>query len=282
MRSQPAKQTSTDLPIRQHRFCQAAHKTLFLSDLHLGAQSARPDLALRFLLENPAETVYLVGDIVDHWHPLGAHWPRAHHQVLLHILGLARNGARVIYIPGNHDAFFRQYAGTQFGGIEVASEATHIAADGRRYLVTHGDCCDVFAARAPVLARIGSVAETAARRVDGLQKRVNRRFGRAEWTAIHRMIDRTNATIRARDRFEERLITLARKRGFDGIICGHFHQPRLHEVEGIVYANCGDWVGSNTALVEGVCGGMRLLGIRENPSTLPATSAPEDEHLLVV
>jgi UDP-2,3-diacylglucosamine pyrophosphatase LpxH len=237
------------------------HRALFLSDMHLGARASRPDLILRFLAENAAETLYLVGDIADNWHPLAQNWTEVHHRVLRHILGLARTGTRVIYIPGNHDAFFRQYAGTTFSGIEVRLESTHCAADGRSYLVVHGDCADVFARRAPVLARLGSLIETAAHRVDGAQRRVCGLVRASDRTGIERLICNTNAMIRRYDRFEERLSDLARARGQDGIICGHFHQPALHRDHGTIYANCGDWVGSNTALAEAPDGRISLLAM---------------------
>ncbi|MCR8725902.1 UDP-2,3-diacylglucosamine diphosphatase [Frigidibacter sp. ROC022] len=254
------------------------HQTLFLSDMHLGARGSRPDLILRFLQENEAETLYLVGDIADNWHPLAQNWTEPHHQVLHHILDLARNGTRVIYIPGNHDAFFRQYAGTDFGGIEVRLEATHRAADGRSYLVVHGDCADVFARRAPLLARLGSLIETGAHHLDGLMRSISRRMRKSEWTGIARMIDATNATIRHWDRFEERLSDLASARGHDGIVCGHFHQPALHSAHGVIYANCGDWVGSNTALAEGFDGQIRLLELSpETETTAPESRRPQTE-----
>ena len=237
------------------------HQTLFLSDMHLGARASRPDLILRFLEENEAETIFLVGDIADNWHPLTRNWTEAHHRVLRHILSRAQDRTRVVYIPGNHDAFFRQYAGTTFSGIEVRLEATHRAADGRSYLVVHGDCADVFARRAPVLARLGSLIETAAHGLDEAQRRATRRIRKSDWTGIERLIGTTNAMIRKHDRFEERLAYLAESRGFDGVICGHFHQAALHRDHGVVYANCGDWVGSNTALAEGFDGRMTLLTI---------------------
>lgn len=246
------------------------HRALFLSDSHLGARGARPDLVLRFLEENRAETLFLVGDIVDNWHPLAANWSASHHRVLHHILALAQSGTRVVYIPGNHDAFFRHYAGTSYSGIEVLLETSYQAADGRRYLVTHGDCCDIFARRAPLLARLGAMAETTAQLVDAGQKRLSRHLGLGDWHGITRTIDRTNSLIRARDRFEERLAALAADRGFDGIICGHFHQAALSRIDGIIYANCGDWVGSNTAVVENQSGRLRLVGLVRTPEVEPA------------
>ncbi|MBU2359655.1 MAG: UDP-2,3-diacylglucosamine diphosphatase [Alphaproteobacteria bacterium] len=237
------------------------HRSMFLSDMHLGTRMCRPDLILSFLDAHRAETVYLVGDIVDNWHPLTKNWSAAHHQVLRRLLDLPQTGSRVVYLPGNHDAFFRAYVGGSFGGIEVERDAMHQSADGRRLLVTHGDQCDVFARRAPVLARLGSLLETGARSLDVMQRKGSRAVGLSEWNGITRQISRSNALIRGYDRFEERLCDLARERGADGIVCGHFHQPALREQDGCVYANCGDWTEHGTGLVEGFDGALRLLSL---------------------
>ncbi|WP_159453229.1 UDP-2,3-diacylglucosamine diphosphatase [Aquimixticola soesokkakensis] len=260
------------------------HRSLFLSDLHLGAKSARPDLILAFLRQNTADTVYLVGDIVDNWHPLAQNWTQEHHDVLHHLLALPAQGARVIYVPGNHDAFFRQYAGRMYEGIEVRLDAVHRAADGAQYLVVHGDCCDVFSRRAPILSRLGAMIETGVRSLDALQKAVTRRLDWRDWDGIERTISATNAMIRKHDRFEERLSDLARAGGYDGVICGHFHQASLRDIEGVTYANCGDWVGSNTAMVEGADGRLRLIGSPQapHPSRRFDVAAEEGEHALAI
>ncbi len=249
----------------QHR--KVMHRAIFLSDMHLGTRMAHPDKILGFLESHAAETYYLIGDIVDNWYPLTLNWTPSHHEVLRRILALPQSGSRVVFIPGNHDAFFRNYAGTNFGGIEVVNKATHLAADGRRYLLTHGDCCDVFSVRAPIMARVGSLIEKVARGVDAAQKPILQRLGLNRWSGIDRAINRTNAAIRKHDRFEERLSDLARAGGYDGIVCGHFHQPALHDAHGVIYANCGDWTGCNSAIVEDVNGRLGLLGMA--PATSP-------------
>jgi UDP-2,3-diacylglucosamine pyrophosphatase LpxH len=257
------------------------HRAIFLSDMHLGTRMARPDLILAFLDLHVADTVYLVGDIVDNWHPLHRNWRPDHHAVLRRLLALPMTGSRVVFLPGNHDAFFRNYIGTTFGGIEVAREALHHTADGRRFLVTHGDCCDVFAAHAPAMARAGALIETAMRGIDASQRHLLRRLRPQAWGGIENLIHRSQTAIRKLDRFEVRLAELALRRGYDGVICGHFHQPALHDIGGVVYANCGDWAGSNTALVEAGDGTLSLLGNGDATtralSVRPArTAAPED------
>lgn len=265
-------------PARPARPSQNQHRSLFISDLHLGAQAARADQAFRFLSENRADTLYLVGDIVDNWHPLAANWKDSHHQVLQLILDMARDGTRVVYTPGNHDSFFRRFAGTCFGGIEVALDCGHIAADGRRYLITHGDSCDIYARRAPMLSRLVSMGETAMRRVDSGLKWAAQRLGRSETRAIERLIDLVNGLIRASDRFEQRLVALARERGYDGIVCGHYHEAALRKLDGVLYANCGDWVGSNTALVEDHSGNLRLVGLPEVDPALQGHQRPRQNE----
>ena len=255
-----------------------SHRSIFLSDMHLGTRLSRADLILDFLGTHDAETVYLVGDIVDNWYPLSGNWKPAHHQVLQRLFDLPRTGTRVVYVPGNHDDFFRNYVGTSFGGIEIERDVVHQAADGRRYLVTHGDICDVFSLRAPLLARVGSLIERIAMGVDVAQRHVLRRVGQPEWFGIERAISRTNAAIRKYDHFEERLTHLAKSGGYDGIICGHFHHPALHNGFGTTYANCGDWSGNNTAIVEDFDGRLDLVRVYEKTAFEPTIATDYEEE----
>ena len=143
---------SDELPERRFR-------TLFISDVHLGARGSQADRLLDFLRSHDADTIYLVGDIVDGWQlRSGWYWPQAHNDVVQKLLRKARKGARVIYVPGNHDEFLREYYGTHFGGVEVAETALHVGADGKRYLVIHGDHFDLVVTQARWLALLGDKA----------------------------------------------------------------------------------------------------------------------------
>src|SRR6516164_2619004 len=128
-------------------------RTLFLSDVHLGTRGCQADKLLDFLRHYEADTIYLVGDIVDGWQLKSAwYWPQLHNDVVQKLLRQARKGVRLFYIPGNHDEFLRDYYGTHFGGIEVLEDAVHVAADGKRYLIVHGDLFDVIIRHARTLA----------------------------------------------------------------------------------------------------------------------------------
>src|SRR6202142_3724699 len=140
---------SEDQPERRFR-------TLFISDVHLGARGSQADKLLDFLRIHDADTIYLVGDIVDGWALKSSwHWPQAHNDVIQKLLRKARKGTRLIYIPGNHDEFLRDYFGTHFGGVVVTEQATHVGADGRRYVVIHGDQFDGRIKRARRFAALG-------------------------------------------------------------------------------------------------------------------------------
>ena len=232
---------------------------LFLSDLHLGSRACRDDLLLSFLQVHTADVIYLVGDIIDTWLPLGAHWSAAQHQILALLIDRARHGTRLVYTPGNHDAFFRRFIGQSMLGIEVVDRILHQAADGRRYLVVHGDEGDIFEERFPALSRLSCRIDNGVRGLIGWWNARRAALGLPRSTLAERMVRRFNNLVRACDAFEERLSALALRHGADGIICGHFHKPALHADFGPAYANCGDWVENATALVETASGRLRLI-----------------------
>jgi len=232
---------------------------LFLSDLHLGSRACRDDLLLSFLQAHTADVIYLVGDIIDTWLPLGVHWTAAQQQVLAILFDRARQGARLVFTPGNHDAFFRRFIGQSMLGVEIHDRIVHKAADGRRYLVVHGDETDLFDARFPKLSRLSTRLDSGMRGLVGWINTRRQRRGLPKSNLAERVVKRFNDIVRACDAFEERLSDVARKHKADGIICGHFHKPALHADHGVEYANCGDWVENATALVETANGRLLLI-----------------------
>ncbi|HEY7901720.1 MAG TPA: metallophosphoesterase, partial [Caulobacteraceae bacterium] len=137
----------------------ARYRAVFISDIHLGTRGCQAELLLDFLRHMSCERLYLVGDIVDGWRMKGGwFWPQAHNDVVQKILRQARKGATVTYIPGNHDDRVRDFCGVHFGGVVVARDAIHQTADGRRFLVLHGDEFDAAVRLAPWLAFAGDWA----------------------------------------------------------------------------------------------------------------------------
>lgn len=246
-----------------------ATRTLFLSDLHLGAPACRADAILDLLNRFSAGTIYLVGDVFDTWHPFDRPWPAAQRRVLSRLLDLARAGIPIVYVPGNHDCIFRDLAGQMLSGVSVQMEAWHVTAGGQRLLVTHGDAEDILSHRLPAFARAGALLEALVRLAGAALNMAAGAVGAGPWDGADRLIRAVNRRMRAIDAFEQRLSRLAIARGADGVVCGHFHQPALHRDHGTLYANCGDFVEHCTALVEHHDGRLELVAAATADATLP-------------
>jgi UDP-2,3-diacylglucosamine pyrophosphatase LpxH len=226
-------------------------RTLFISDVHLGARGCQADLLLDFLRFHEADCVYLVGDIVDGWQLRSSwYWPQAHNDVVQKLLRKARKGARTIYVPGNHDEFLRDYCGTHFGGIEVVERAIHEGADGRRYLVIHGDHFDLVVTQARWLALLGDKAYELAIMANRLFNKLRRHLGFPYWSLSQWAKLKVKNAVNFIGQFEKTLVAEAQRHHADGVICGHIHHAVIHDDYGIRYVNCGDWVESCTAIVE--------------------------------
>ncbi|MFC7053708.1 UDP-2,3-diacylglucosamine diphosphatase [Hansschlegelia quercus] len=235
-------------------------RTLFISDVHLGTKGCQAEMLLEFLRHNEADTLYLVGDIVDGWRLKQSwYWPQAHNDVVQKLLRKARKGSRVIYIPGNHDEFLRKYYGQHFGGVEVAETAIHEAADGRRYLVIHGDFFDMVVRHAKWLALLGDWAYETALTLNRYLNAARRSLGLSYWSLSAWAKMRVKNAVNFIGRFEDTLSAEARRHQVDGVICGHIHHAAIQQMNGVIYVNTGDWVESCTAIAEHEDGRLELI-----------------------
>ena len=235
-------------------------RTLFISDVHLGARGSQAERLLDFLRVHDADTIYLVGDIIDGWALKSHwHWPQSHNDFVQKMLRRVRKGARVLYIPGNHDEFLRSYYGTHFGGIEVAERAIHQGLDGKRYLVIHGDMFDLVVQNARWLAHLGDRAYDLAIQMNRLVNAFRHMFGSPYWSLSQWAKLKVKNAVNYIGAFEQTLAAEARRHEADGVICGHIHYAVIRNYDGIRYMNCGDWVESCTALVEHHDGRFEIL-----------------------
>jgi len=235
-------------------------RTVWISDIHLGTPGCQADALLDFLRHTDCDTLYLVGDIVDGWQlRRNWYWPQAHNDVLQKLLRKARKGTRVIYVPGNHDEFARSYLGHNFGGIDVAEEWIHTTADGRRLWVTHGDFFDGVVQCAKWLALVGDWAYTLTLRLNVQFNRLRARLGLPYWSLSNYLKQRVKRAVSYVSDFESALAREARIRGMDGVVCGHIHHAEMRDIDGILYANDGDWVESLTALCEHPDGRLEII-----------------------
>jgi UDP-2,3-diacylglucosamine pyrophosphatase LpxH len=239
---------------------QRTFRAIFISDVHLGTRGCRAEQLLDFLRWHDADTIYLVGDIIDGWQLRhGWHWPQAHNDVVQKLLRKGRKGSRLVYVPGNHDDFLRGYFGRHFGGVEVAPQVVHVGADGRRYIVMHGDQFDLVVKNARWLAFLGDHAYTFALALNTALNWVRRRFGLPYWSISKWAKARVKEAVNYIGEFEKTLSIEADRHRTDGVICGHIHHAVIRKISDTWYVNCGDWVESCSAAVEHFNGEFEIL-----------------------
>ncbi len=258
------------------------YRTIWISDLHLGSAGCQSDALLDFLTHHDCDTLYLVGDIIDGWQLKRRWiWPQGHNDVVQMILRKARKGTQVIYVPGNHDDFARNYVDHHFGGIEVVYDAEHTTIDGKRLWITHGDLFDGVMQYARWLAYLGDRLYQSALLANAWFNRARARMGLGYWSLSQFLKHKVKDAVSFITAFENALIQEARRRGYDGVVCGHIHKAELREVDGILYCNDGDWVESRTALVEHWDGRLEIIewspplaaGQAIEPARVPAQAA---------
>jgi len=236
------------------------YRTIWLSDFHLGTKDAQVDYLLDFLRHNESDTLFLVGDILDGWALSRSwHWSQTHNDIIQKILRKARKGTRVVYLPGNHDEFIRDYLGLCLGRIHVMDDAIHKTADGRKLLVLHGDEFDGMLQHAKWISVMGSRAYRALLLINRGLNRARRWMGMPYWSLSAYMKHTTKRAVQAIANFEHAMIEVAKQKKVDGVICGHIHHAEIRQVQSILYANSGDWMESCTALVEHFDGRIELL-----------------------
>ena len=235
-------------------------RAVFISDLHLGTPGCQAGPLLDFLKSHPSDYLYLVGDIIDGWQLRKRwYWPQAHNDVVQKLLRRARKGCRVVYVPGNHDEFARQFTGHHFGGIELAQEAVHVTATGERLWVVHGDYFDGVVQCARWLAHLGDNLYEFTLKVNRHLNSLRARLGLPYWSLSAYLKHKVKKALNYVMDFEAAVAHEARRRGHQGVVCGHIHRAELRRIEGVLYCNDGDWVESRTALVEHFDGRLELV-----------------------
>lgn len=236
------------------------YRAVFISDLHLGTPGCQADALLDFLKSHTSDYLYLVGDIIDGWQLRRKwYWPQAHNDVVQKILRRVRKGCHVVYVPGNHDEFARDFVDQHFGGIEVLEETSHTMLDGRRFWLVHGDYFDAVVKYAKWLAYLGDNLYELALRLNRHFNRVRRYMGLPYWSLSAYLKSKVKKALNFVTDFENAVAHEAHKRGYQGVVCGHIHRAEIRTIEGVLYCNDGDWVESRSALVEHVDGRLELI-----------------------
>lgn len=236
------------------------YRTIWISDVHLGTKSCKADLLLQFLKTYEAQTIFLVGDIIDFWRlKVKPHWPQSHNTVIQKLLRKSRHGVAIHYIPGNHDNFLRQFSTFQMGGICFHLEYEYVLANGMRCWITHGDQMDSLVQTAEWLCRFGSFAYECSQWINGITNWGRRLLGLPYWSLSGYLKNKVKNAANFIQRFETALVETAKAKNVNAVVCGHIHQGNIKQVDNIWYLNCSDWCDSMGGLVEHWDGTIELI-----------------------
>ncbi len=237
------------------------YKSVFISDLHLGSKHCNADKLLKFLDGLETEKLYLVGDIIDGWRLQKKwYWPNKHNKIVQKLIKIAKR-SEVIYITGNHDEFLRTIPDINIGEVTVYNRFDHIGVDGKRYLVTHGDMFDhlMRSRSGRFVMHLGDIAYDGLLYLNRLVNVLRKIFNRPPWSLAKFLKNKAKVAATYIGDFEQEMSTYCKKKGYDGVICGHIHHATIKNFDGVVYMNDGDWCESCTALVETKAGTFEII-----------------------
>ncbi len=258
------------------------YRSIWISDVHLGTPGCKAEHLVDFLKHTECENLFLVGDIIDGWKLQGSwYWPQEHTNVVRKVLTKSKRGTKVYYVTGNHDEFLRKFVGfgLSIGNIRLVNEHVHQTADGRRLLVTHGDAFDVITRYHRWVALIGDTAYELTMQANHHFNQLRRLLGMRYWSLSAFAKKSVKNAVNIVSEFEQSVAHECKRRGLDGVVCGHIHHAEIRDIDGVQYLNSGDWVESCTALAEDFNGRIQVIRwveidhLHERPKVAPLKRA---------
>ena len=239
------------------------YRTIWISDTHLGTRGCQGEKLQAFLKQNSCDVLYLVGDIIDGWRMKRgtSYWPQLHTDIIRTIMGMAKRGTKVIYVPGNHDDIVRRFLDfdTSFGNVDVVTDAVHVTKDGKKLWVVHGDLFDIVTNCHRWLAILGDHGYTFLLMLNRWLNKIRGRLGMGYWSLSKAIKHKVKQAVKLINDYEDVMTKECVRNGYDGVVCGHIHHPEIKELNGVMYYNDGDWVENCTALVETSDGSIELV-----------------------
>lgn len=241
------------------------YKSIFISDIHLGSRGSKAKLLYKFLdyIEDDVGTdnLFIVGDLIDIW-ALKRKWkfPKSHSNIVRKLLGMAKRGIHVTYLPGNHDETFKEFSGNKFGKIKIKNFCTYKSVNKKRYYVCHGDEFDIF--MTPKFSWISHLGGGIYERILWMNQILNwwrKKTGGKYWSLSKYVKRKAKIASNVISKYENALINSGEKKGYDGVICGHIHHAENKLINDFHYLNSGDWVDSCTALGEDFDGNWHII-----------------------
>lgn len=228
------------------------HRTIVISDIHLGAAGSKAKEVVKFLKAYSCDTLILNGDIIDGWQlNKSGTWKRKHTRFFQRMLKMIKNyNTKVIYVRGNHDDFLDQVLPFSIGNFSIVRNYRFTGLNGKQYYVTHGDIFDTITTNLKWVAKLGDMGYTFLLWVNKVYNNRRRKRGLPYYSLSKKIKSKVKSAVSYINDYEAQLVKVAKAEKCDGIICGHIHTPAIKKIDDIEYLNSGDWVESLSALVE--------------------------------
>ena len=236
------------------------HKTIVLSDIHLGSKWSKAKEATKYLKENTCDTLILCGDIIDGWQLMRgkkAKWKKRHSNFIKLLLDI-QHDTKIIYLRGNHDDFLERILPIQFQNIKIVKDYIYTS-NGKRFYVIHGDVFDLVTSRYSWLSKIGDVGYTLLMWANKYYNNRRLKKGLPYYSLSREIKKKVKASVSYISDYEKHIVEIARIKKCDGVICGHIHHPEKAYYDDILYLNSGDWVESLSALTEDYDGNWEVV-----------------------
>ncbi|GAB5566024.1 MAG: UDP-2,3-diacylglucosamine diphosphatase [Winogradskyella sp.] len=222
-----------------------------ISDVHLGTYGCHAKQLLTYLNSIEPKRLILNGDIIDIWQFKKRYFPKAHMSVIKKIMDFAANGTEVIYITGNHDEMLRKFTDCEIGNISIVNKIV-LELDGKKAWFFHGDVFDISIQNAKWLAKLGGWGYDLLILLNSGVNWFLEKSGKERYSLSKKIKNTVKGAIKYINDFETVATDLAIENGYDYVVCGHIHQPKMIVKENkhgkTTYLNSGDWVENFTAL----------------------------------
>jgi UDP-2,3-diacylglucosamine pyrophosphatase LpxH len=236
------------------------YKTIVISDVHLGTTDSKVKELIKFLKKNSCEKLILNGDIIDGWQlRKSGKWKKKHTRFFRVVLKMIeKQNTEVIYIRGNHDDFLDNVVPFNVGKLSIIKDYVH-ESHGKRFWVVHGDIFDSITTNMRWIAMLGDIGYTFLLWLNKIYNYWRLKRGKPYFSLSKEIKAMVKSAVSYISDYEQQLVKLARARNYNGIICGHIHQPAIENYDEILYLNSGDWVESLSALVEDEDGNWEII-----------------------
>lgn len=258
---------------------------LVLSDIHLGTYGCHAKELLVYLRTIKPKKVILNGDIIDIWQFSKNYWPKSHMKVVKHLMGWISKGVKTYYVTGNHDEMLRKFSGLRLGSLTIVNKVVLDLPDGKKAWIFHGDVFDVTMQHSKWLCRLGAFGYDTLILINRCTNFISERiFKKGKISLSKKIKDSVKSAVKYINNFEQTCADIGINNGYDYVVCGHIHHPEMRTLatnEGeILYLNSGDWV-ENLSALEYTNGNWKVYRFREEqPLSLLAVQADDDENEL--